>query len=189
MASRRPCFLYRLPERNTQHTSRVPSGALTRNLPVHNPAHYPKNTRPPPDHGDGHETPIQSTRLRLQSQLLHNRVANKPRLGDRDLNPDYLIQSQAFCRLNYPPSQRFTPRILTHTIPPTQIPHPSEFPAKRSPTSLLTAVEPPVASSINRSLLPRALPETPPHAQAAPTSPHDRAPQYSQTEAATPSSR
>ena len=28
-------------------------------------------------------------------------------LGDRDLNPDHLIQSQAFCRLNYPPSVEY----------------------------------------------------------------------------------
>ena len=172
----------------TQPNTRSPSRARTRNLLIPIQAPYPNNTRPPPGHGDGHETPIQSTRLRLQSQLLHNRLAIKLKLGDRDLNPDYLIQSQAFCRLNYPPSERFTPRILTHSIPPNQIQHPPEFPAKRSPTGLLTAVGPPSASSINRSQLLRAPPKTPPHAQAAPTSPHDQAPQYSQTEAATPSS-
>ena len=188
MASRRPCLLYQLPTGKTQPTLVVLSGPRTRNLPIHHQAPYPKNTRPPPSHGDGHETLIQPTRLRLLSQPYHNRVAHNLKLGDRDLNPDYLIQSQAFCRLNYPPSERFTPRILTHSTPANQIQHPPEFPAKGRPTGLLTAVGPPSASSINRSPLPRALPKTPPHAQAAATSPHVQAPQYSQTEAATPSS-
>ena len=166
----------------------MPSADRTRSLLIHLKAPYPKTHDRRHWLGGGQEAMDDPAHCRLQHTHHHNRIPNKLKLGDRDLNPDYLIQSQAFCRLNYPPSQRFTPRILTHLIPPNQIPHPPEFPAKRSPTSLLTAVGPPVASSINRSLLPRALPETPPHAQAAPTSPHVQAPQYSQTEAATPSS-
>ena len=188
MASRRPCFLYRLLTRKTQPMSIVLSRARTRNLLIPIQALYPKTHNRRQAYGGGQKPMDDPAHFRLQHTHFRNRIPNKLRLGDRDLNPDYLIQSQAFCRLNYPPSERFTPRILTHSIPANQIQHPSEFPAKGSPTGLLTAVGPPSASPITRSPPHYAPPETPPHEPAAATSLHDQAPRCSQTEAATPSS-
>ena len=69
----------------------------------------------------------ESARLRLQRPHFDNRIANKLRLGDRDLNPDYLIQSQAFCRLNYPPSDEYIHQMLTHSQVTNQIDCPFEF--------------------------------------------------------------
>ena len=81
-------------------------------------------------------------------------------LGDRDLNPDYLIQSQAFCRLNYPPSNEFIPRILTCWKVTNQIQDSSETSTIGKSAASRICVGPEIPKAVTLLPPPCALPRT-----------------------------